>query len=110
MFLSGEILYPESYAGYLLNQTDDSDRYSKILIIIEVLLRHLRIAEADMVLEMLSDAVSSMPEDTILEETLLLGQFYKARTTFDVPAIRGGIPCLWLPSSPMRVPGLASAP
>ena len=100
MFLSGEILYPESYAGYLLNQTDDSDRYSKILIIIEVLLRHLRIAEADMVLEMLSDAVSSMPEDSILEETLLLGQFYKARTTFDVPAIRlCGDKILQLPAS-----------
>lgn len=91
MFESGEILYPEAYAAYLLKQEDDPDRYCKILVIIKTLLRNLRITEADIVLDLPIDDAAALSDDTdrpLLEETLLLGRFYRACAAFDLPSLR----------------------
>lgn len=103
MFGNGEIHYPEAYAAYLLRQKDDSERYYKILAVIQTLLQNLRITESDIVLDLLTDYAADLPDGTersLLDEMILLGQFHRARAAYDISAVQYyGEKILKLPSS-----------
>lgn len=91
MFNDGEIYYPESYVSYLLNQSNDSERYYKVLTVIQTLLQQIKLTDGEMVLEILADyggSLSDGNERILIEQMVLLSHFYRAQALADSSSLQ----------------------